>query len=167
MLEFYFDVLLNMFLFLTLIRATMVNKHSECMKRQIRNCYGRFASPSSAIAPPPSCQEVRSFSHRRRTAPPTSRMQEVGRSSLRCTAPPSRQKEASSNDSVEMYVVRCTAPPPLRLGTPPPPARLVAPPPPPTHMEEVSSEDSLLSDSLGTMMNARTSKGELIYLNWF
>jgi hypothetical protein len=39
---------------------------------------------------------------------------------------------------MEMWVVHCTTPPPLRLETPPPP---------PTHMEEVSSNDFLLSDS--------------------
>jgi hypothetical protein len=125
----------------------MVSKHSEHAKRQARDYYGRFTSPSSTTAPPPSRQEVGSSS-RHRTAPPTSRMQEVGSSSHRCTATPSRQEEASSNDSVEMWMVCRTAPPPLRQGTHPPPARLVAPPPP-SHVEEVSSDDSLLSDSSG------------------
>jgi hypothetical protein len=32
---------------------------------------------------------------------------------------------------------------------PPPPACLVAPPPPPIHVKEVSSDESLLSDSSG------------------
>jgi hypothetical protein len=63
----------------------MVSKHSELVKRQVQDRYGRFASPSSRIAPPPSHHEVGSFSHRR-TAPP-----------------PSRQEEASSNDLVEMW----------------------------------------------------------------
>jgi hypothetical protein len=144
MLEFYFKVLLNILLFFsTLIRAAMVSKHSERSKRQARDCYGRFASPSSAIAPPPSRQEVRSFS-RRCTAPPLSCMQEVGSSSSRRTAPPSRQG-ASSDDSVEIWVVHCIAP--LRLGTPPP-ARLVAPPTM-TPLEVTSSSDDSPSNSLG------------------
>jgi hypothetical protein len=106
----------------------MVSKHSKLAKRQTRDRYGRFASPSSHTGPSPSRHEVESFSHHR-TAPP-----------------PSRQEEASSDDLVEMWVVRRTAPLPLHLVTPPPPARLVALPPPPTHVEEVSSDDSL-SDS--------------------
>jgi hypothetical protein len=50
---------------------------------------------------------------------------------------------------MEMWVVRRTAPPPLRLVTLPSPlARLVAPPPPPlAHMEEVSSNNSPLDSS--------------------
>jgi hypothetical protein len=123
----------------------MVRKHSEHPKRQARDCYMRFASPLSATSPPPSHQEVGSFS-RCRTASPTLRMQELGSSSHRRTAPPSRKDEASSDDSVEMWVVHRTAPPPLHLGTPPPLACLVAPPPP-THVEEVSSNDPQLSDS--------------------
>jgi hypothetical protein len=55
------------------------------------------------------------------------------------------KEEASSDDLMEMWVVCLTVPPPLRLGTPPP-ACLVAPPPL-THVEEVSSDNSLLSDS--------------------
>jgi hypothetical protein len=89
MLEFYFEVLLNMLLFFSiLIRVAMVSKHSEWAKRQARDCYGRFVSPSSVTAPPSSLQEVGS-SNRRRTAPPTSCMQEVESSSRCCTAPPS------------------------------------------------------------------------------
>jgi hypothetical protein len=50
----------------------MVSKHSELTKRQARDCYGRFASPSSRTAPPPSrCQEVENSS-RCRTPPPPS-----------------------------------------------------------------------------------------------
>jgi hypothetical protein len=61
----------------------MVSKHSELVKRQARDYYGRFASPSS------------------RTAPPLLRRQEVGSSSRHHTAPP-----PSSNDlSVEMWEV--------------------------------------------------------------
>jgi hypothetical protein len=74
------------------IRSDMVSKHSELMKRHTRDRYGRFASPSSCIAPPPSrMQEVRS-SNRRCIAPPPSRMQEVGSSSRRRTAPPPRAR---------------------------------------------------------------------------
>jgi hypothetical protein len=65
--------------------------------------------------------------HPRVRAPPTSCMQEVGSSSCRCTAPPSRQEEASSDDSMEMWVVHRTAHFPLRLGTPPPLAHLGTP----------------------------------------
>jgi hypothetical protein len=124
----------------------MVSKNSESAKRQARDCYGRFASPSSMTAPPLSCQEVESSSHHR-TTPPTLRMPEVVSSSRRCTAPPSRQEEASSDNSVGMWVVHRTTRPPLRLETPPPLARLVAPPP--THVEEVASDNSLLSNSSG------------------
>jgi hypothetical protein len=109
----------------------MVSKHSKLAKKQTQDHYGRFASSSIRTASSPSCHEVESSSHCH-TAPP-----------------PSRHEEASSNDSVEMWVVRYTAPPPLRLVTPPPPARLVTLPPPPTHLEEVSSNDSLLSASSG------------------
>jgi hypothetical protein len=111
----------------------MVSKPSELAKRQARDRCGRFASTSSRTAPPLSCQEVGSSS-RRHTIPPTLRMQEVGSSRSHCTAPPPlRQEEASSNDSVEMWVVRRTAPlPPLCLVTPPPP----------TCVDEVSSDDS-------------------------
>jgi hypothetical protein len=70
----------------------MVSKHSERVKRQVRDCYERFASPTSVIVPPPSHQEVESYSYRR-TAPPTSHMQEVRGSSRRRSAPPSRQEE--------------------------------------------------------------------------
>jgi hypothetical protein len=127
----------------------MVSKQSKLTKRQVQDRYERFTSPSRRTAPPPSCLEVESSSHRR-TAPPL-RMYEVGISSHRRIAPPpSRQEEASSDDSVEMWVLRCTAPPPLRLVTPPPSlTHLVAPPPPPpTRVKEVSSDDSP-SDSSG------------------
>jgi hypothetical protein len=69
-------------------------KHLKLTKKQTRDRYGRFASPSNRTAPPPSC------------------MQEVGRSSrCRTAPPPSCQEEASSNDSImEMWEV---APPPL------------------------------------------------------
>jgi hypothetical protein len=53
--------------------SVMVSKHSELMKRQTRDRYGRFASPSSCTAPPPSRrQEVGGYS--RCTAPPLTRM---------------------------------------------------------------------------------------------
>jgi hypothetical protein len=72
MLEFYFEVLLNMLLFSPLIRTAMVSKHSELMKMQAQDRYGRFVSPLSMTAPPPSrMQEVGSFS---RTAPPPLRV---------------------------------------------------------------------------------------------
>jgi hypothetical protein len=126
-----------MLLFFCDIRSTIVNKHSELTKRQARDRYGRFASPSSHTAPPISHHEVGSSSCHR-TAPPPLRMQEVGSSSRRRTAPPpSRQEETSSDDSVEMWVV--APPPPLRLQ--------VAPPPPPTRVEELSDDSP--SDSLG------------------
>jgi hypothetical protein len=53
------------------IRSAMVSKHSELVKRQARDHYGRFTSPSSRTAPPPSHQEVGSSS-RCDTAPPPS-----------------------------------------------------------------------------------------------
>jgi hypothetical protein len=54
------------------IRPAMVSKHLELVKRQARDRYGRFTSPSSRTAPPPSHrQEVGSSSHHR-TAPPPS-----------------------------------------------------------------------------------------------
>jgi hypothetical protein len=123
----------------------MVSKHSKLAKRQARDGYGRFASPSSRIAPPPSCHKVGSSS-RRCTTPPPSRMQGVGSSSCYRTAlPPS----SDSDDSVEMWVAAPS--PTLRLQVappppPPPPTFLVPPPPPPpthvwecTHIKEVSS----------------------------
>jgi hypothetical protein len=67
-----------------------------------------------------------------------------------------------------MWVVNYTAPPPLCLGTSPPLARLVAHPPPPTHMEEVSSDDSLLLDS--SCYNdecPHIKEVSFIYMNWF
>jgi hypothetical protein len=120
----------------------MVSKHSKLTKRQARDCYRRFTSPLSRTAPPPSCHEVGS-SNRRRTAPP-----------------PSLQEEASSDDSVEMWVVCRTAPPPLRL---------VTPPTPPTHVEEVTSNDSLLSDSSGYNDECPHVKevSLIIYMKWF
>jgi hypothetical protein len=36
------------------IRAFIVSKHSELVKRQARDRYGRFASPSGHTAHPPS-----------------------------------------------------------------------------------------------------------------
>jgi hypothetical protein len=74
------------------IRPAMVSKHSELMKRQARDCYGRFPSPSSLTTP---------CSHR----------QEVGSSSHRCTTPP----PSFDDSSVEMWEV----PPPslTRLGS--------------------------------------------------
>jgi hypothetical protein len=36
------------------IRSTMISKHSELVKRQARDRYGRFAFPSTHTAPPPS-----------------------------------------------------------------------------------------------------------------
>jgi hypothetical protein len=71
------------------IRPAMVSKkYLELVKKQAWDRYGRFASPSSYTAPPPSRQEV-------------------GSSSRHCTAPPpSRQEDASSNDSImEMWEV--------------------------------------------------------------
>jgi hypothetical protein len=111
------------------IRSAMVSKHSELTKRQAQNRYRRFASPSSRTAPPTSCQEVGNSS-RRRSAPPPSYLQQVGRFNHRRTTPPSsRQEEASSNDSVEIWVV---APPR---------------PPPPTCLEDASSSDDSPSDT--------------------
>jgi hypothetical protein len=125
------------------IRPAMASKHSELMKRHAQDCYGRFASSSSPTAPPPS------------------RMHKVRRSSRHRTAPPpSCQEEASSNDSLEMWVVCRTAPPPLRL---------VTPPTPPTHVEEVTSNDSLLSDSSGYNDECPHIKevSLIIYMKWF
>jgi hypothetical protein len=65
----------------------MLSKHSKLVKRQTRDWYGRFSSPSSRTAPPPSRQEVGSLS-RHRTAPP-----------------PSRLEEASFDDSVKMWML--------------------------------------------------------------
>jgi hypothetical protein len=105
----------------------MVSKHSKLVKRQTRDRYGRFSSPSSRTAPPPSRQEVGSLSHHR-TAPPTSCMQEVGSSSRHRTAPPpSRLEEASFDDSVKMWMVA----------------------PPLTCLEVDSSSDDSPSDSSG------------------
>jgi hypothetical protein len=125
----------------------MVSNHLELAKRHARDRYGRFASPSSCTAPPPSCHEVGSSTHHC-TAPPPSCMHEVESSSHRHTAHPSlRQEEASSDDSVEMWVA---APPPLHLHVSPlPPSTCMAAPPPPplTHVEE--SPDDSPSDSSG------------------
>jgi hypothetical protein len=74
------------------IRPAMVSKHSELVKRQARDRYGRFVSPINCIAPPPS------------------RHQEVGSSSRHRTAPP----PSSDDSSVEMWEE--PPPPPTRLG---------------------------------------------------
>jgi hypothetical protein len=73
------------------IRSAMDNKHLELTKRQARDRYGRFTSPSSSTTPPPSLR------------------QEVGGSSRRRTAPP-----PSDDSSVEIWEV--PPPPPTRLG---------------------------------------------------
>jgi hypothetical protein len=112
----FWSIAKHVAIFATLIRVAMVSKHSERVKRQARDFYSRFGSPSRATAPPPSLQEVE-HSSRHRTAPLTSHLQEVGSSSHRHTAPPSRHEDASSDDSVEMWVV-CHTAPPLCLGTP-------------------------------------------------
>jgi hypothetical protein len=97
-----------MLLFLEDIVSAMFSKHSELTKRQARDRYGRFASPLSVTAPPPSRHEVGSSSHRH-IAPPPSRMQEVGSSSCHRIIPP---PSSNLDDSMEMWVA---APPPLRL----------------------------------------------------
>jgi hypothetical protein len=72
LLEFAFDAYYCFFN----IRSDMVTKkHSELMKKQARDCYGRFVSLSSLTTPHPSCQEVGSSSHR--TAHPPSRQEEA------------------------------------------------------------------------------------------
>jgi hypothetical protein len=49
--EFAFDDVIVFFN----IRPVMVSKkHLGLTKKQARDCYGRFASPSSRTAPPPS-----------------------------------------------------------------------------------------------------------------
>jgi hypothetical protein len=142
----------------------MVSKHLEHAKRQVRDCYGRFASPLSTMAPPPSCQEVGSYSRHRRTAPPTSCMQEVGCSSHRHTAPPSHQDEASSNDLVEIWVVYCTAPPPLHLGLLLRHAWWLLL----QHMwRRFHPMTPYYRTPRATVMNAPRQRGELIYMNWF
>jgi hypothetical protein len=115
------------------IRSTMVSKHSELVKRQARDRYGRFASPSS------------------HTTPPSSRMQKVGSSSRRRTTPPLRQDNALTDDSMKMWV----AAPPLRLQVAPPPTHLAAPPRL-TRVDE-SSDDSP-SDSSDYNNECPTSK---------
>jgi hypothetical protein len=72
----------------------VIKKYSKLVKKEARDYYGRFPSPSNRTAPPPLC------------------MQEVGSSSrCRTAPPPSCQEEASSKNSiVEMWEV---APPHL------------------------------------------------------
>jgi hypothetical protein len=84
-------LLMHVVVFFNIRPAMVSKKHSELTKKQDRDRYRRFASPSSRTTP-------------------LSR-QEVGSSSHRCTTPPpSHPEEASSNDSiVEMWEV---APPP-------------------------------------------------------
>jgi hypothetical protein len=107
----------------------MVSKHSELAKRQAQERYKWFAPPLSRTTPPPH-QEVGSSS-RHRTAAPPSCMQEVGSSTRRHTAPPhSRQEEASSYDSMGIWVV-------------------AHPPSPLTRLEEASSSNDSPSDSSG------------------
>jgi hypothetical protein len=86
----------------------MVSKHSELVKRQTRDRYGRFASLSSRTAPPSLRQEVRSSSYHSTALPPS--CQEVRSSSRHSTAPP----PSSDDSSVEMWEV--PPPPPTRLG---------------------------------------------------
>jgi hypothetical protein len=68
----------------------MVSKHSKLAKRQAWDHYERLASPSSRTAPSPLCHKVGSSSH------------------CRIAPPPLRQEEASSDDSVEMWVIHRT-----------------------------------------------------------
>jgi hypothetical protein len=70
----------------------MVSKHSKLAKRQARDRYRRFTSPSS------------------HAAPPLLRRQEVESSSRRYTTPPT----SSDDSSVEIWDV--PLPPPTRLG---------------------------------------------------
>jgi hypothetical protein len=109
-------------------RPAMVSKkYSDLMKKQARDRYGSFASPSSPTTLPPSHHEVGTSSYHH-TSPPPSCIQEVGSSSCHRTAPPpSCQEEASSDDSIVKM-------------------RVMAPPP--TCLEEASSDDSP-STSLG------------------
>jgi hypothetical protein len=62
-------------------------KYLKLAKKQARDYYGRFASPSSRTAPPPSCQEETSSDDS------IVEMWEVPH------PPPSRLEEVSSNDS--------------------------------------------------------------------
>jgi hypothetical protein len=76
-----------MLLFFNIRLAMVSKKYSELTKKQARDCYKRFTSPSSyRTAPSPSCQEVSSDDS-------VVEMWEV--------APPSltRLEEASSGDS--------------------------------------------------------------------
>jgi hypothetical protein len=98
------------------IRSTMVSKHSLHAKRQARDRYGRFSSPSSRTTSPPSCQELGSSS-RRRIAPPPLRMQEVGTSSRHRTAPLVLQLGRLGGD----VGGSCSSSSNTRLGVPPPP----------------------------------------------
>jgi hypothetical protein len=104
------------------IRSAMVSKHSELTKRLARDHYGRFASPSSRTAPPPSCHVLGS-SILHRTAPPTS---------------------SESDNSVEMWVA-APPPPPLRLHVAPPPSTHLAPRPPPTRIWECPHVKKVIS----------------------
>jgi hypothetical protein len=92
----------------------MVSKHSKLAKRQARYRYGRFVSPLSGTAPPPSRQEVGSYSCRRTAPPPSSEL----------------------DDSMEMWVP-APPPPPTCLVPPLPPlsTRVWVWP----HLKEVSS----------------------------
>jgi hypothetical protein len=45
--------LMHVIIFST-IRLAMVSKHLELVNRQVRDSYGRFISPVSCTAPPPS-----------------------------------------------------------------------------------------------------------------
>jgi hypothetical protein len=106
------------------ISSAMDSKHSELTKRQTRDRYRRFASPSSRTAPPQKLQ----------------------------TPPHSSSSLALGGDFVGWLSGDVGGPPQCSSSssthvTPPPPACLVAPPSL-THMEEVSSDDSP-SDSSG------------------
>jgi hypothetical protein len=92
------------------IRLAIVSKHSKLAKRQARDRYERFASPSSRTAPCPSRHEVRSSSCRRTAPPPSS----------------------DSDDSVVMWVA---APPSTHLAPLPPLTRVWVFP----HLKDVSS----------------------------
>jgi hypothetical protein len=86
------------------IRSTIVSKYLKLVKRQARDRYERFASPSShrCIAPPPSHQVVGSSSCRHIAPPPPSddsimEMWEVPPPPLTCLEEASSDSSSSSS----------------------------------------------------------------------
>jgi hypothetical protein len=102
MLEFYFEVLLNMLQLLLMhvaISSTLGQPSlASIVKRQVRDRYGRFTSPSSCTTPPSSI-------HRRTAPPPSSDDSSV---EMRKVPPPHPTRLDDSSSTSSSYNNECS-----------------------------------------------------------